>query len=61
MSKFKIPTIPQTANKCIRFPVELIEDINDALKGTECSFSRFVVEAARVALESLKESDEKGN
>ena len=58
MRKFKIPQIPQTTNKCIRFPNDVIEEVEKALVGTECTFSAFVVEAVRVALDNLKEEEE---
>lgn len=58
MKKFKIPKIPQTTSKSIRFPNDVIEDIEKALVGTDCTFSAFVVEAVRVALENLKEDEE---
>lgn len=55
MKKFKIPSIPPTTNKCIRFPNDVIDDVEKAIKGKECTFTAFVVEAVRVALENLKE------
>lgn len=55
MKKFKIPSIPPTTNKCIRFPNDVIENIEEAIKGKECTFTAFVVEAVRVALENLEE------
>ena len=55
MKKFKIPEIPQTTNKCIRFPNDVIESVEKNLVGKNCTFSAFVVEAVRVALENLKE------
>ena len=36
----------------------MIEEIEAAIKGTDCTFSAFVVEAVRVALENLKEESE---
>ncbi len=57
MSKFKIPKPPQSTNKTIRFPDTVIEAVEDAIRGTECSFSAFVIEATRVALESLAEEE----
>ena len=56
MKKFRIPNIPPTTN--IRFPNDVIDEIEDAIKGTDCTFSAFVVEAVRVALENLKEDSE---
>lgn len=55
MKKFKIPQIPQTTSKSIRFPNDVIDEVESVLVGTECTFSAFVVEAVRVALENLKE------
>ena len=56
MREFKIPSIPPTTNKCIRFPNDLIEQVEDAIKGKNCSFSAFVIEAVRVALDNLEEN-----
>ncbi len=58
MKKFRIPSIPPTTNKSIHFPNDVIEEIEAAIKGTDCTFSAFVVEAVRVALENLKEESE---
>lgn len=58
MAKFKIPKIPSTTNKSIRFPNDVIEAVETAIRGKECTFSAFVVEAVRVALESLEEEEE---
>ena len=58
MRKFKIPNIPPTSVKSIRFPNNMIEEIEEAIRGKGCTFSAFVVEAVRVALESLKEEEE---
>ena len=55
MKKFKIPQIPQTTSKSIRFPNDVIDEVDSVLVGTDCTFSAFVVEAVRVALENLKE------
>ncbi len=55
MKKFKIPQIPQTTSKSIRFPNDVIDEVESVLVGTVCTFSAFVVEAVRVALENLKE------
>lgn len=55
MKKFKIPQIPQTTSKSIRFPNDVINEVESVLVGTDCTFSAFVVEAVRVALENLKE------
>ncbi|MBQ9756905.1 MAG: hypothetical protein IJW15_00600 [Clostridia bacterium] len=55
MKKFKIPEIPPTTNKCIRFPNDLIDNIEKAIEGKNCTFSAFVVEAVRVALENIED------
>ncbi len=57
MKKFKIPSIPPTTNKCIRFPNNVIEDVENAIKGKDCTFTAFVVEAVKVALENLEENN----
>lgn len=57
MKNFKIPSIPPTTNKCIRFPNDVIEAVEDAIKGQSCTFSAFVIEAVRVALENLENPD----
>lgn len=59
MKKFKIPSIPPTTNKCVRFPNDIIEEVEREIEGKQCTFTAFVVEAVRVALENLKEDREK--
>ena len=59
MDKFKIPIIPQTTNKTIRFPNDIIENVEKAIRGKNCTFSAFVIEAVRVALDNLDEEDGK--
>ncbi len=58
MAKFKIPKIPPTTNKSIRFPNDLIEEVETAIRGKDCTFSAFVIEAVRVALENLAEEED---
>lgn len=55
MKKFKIPTIPQTTNKCIRFPNDVIENVEKVIEGKNCTFTAFVIEAVKVALENIEE------
>ena len=57
MRKFKIPSIPPTTNKCIRFPNDLIESVEKAIEGKNCTFTAFVVETVKVALENLEEEE----
>ena len=59
LRKFKIPVIPSTTNKTIRFPNNLIDEIEKEIVGKDCTFSAFVIEAVRVALENLHEEEEK--
>ena len=58
MKKFKIPKVPSSTNKSIRFPNDLIDQVEEAIRGQECTFSAFVIEATRVALEILKEEEQ---
>ena len=58
MKKFKLPAVPQSRSKSIRFPNEVIEQVEQAIRGTEVTFSAFVIEATRVALENLREERE---
>lgn len=58
MRKFKIPIIPSTTNKTIRFPNDVIEGVETAIVGTNCNFSQFVIEAVRVALDNLEEDSQ---
>ena len=60
MAEFKIPIIPASTNKSVRFPNDLINEVESAIRGTNCTFSAFVVEAVRVALEELKETTKEG-
>jgi len=56
MKKFKIPVIPPTTNKSIRFPNDVIANVEKAIEGKECTFTAFVVEAVRVALKNLDDN-----
>lgn len=57
MKKFKIPSIPPTTNKCIRFPNDVIDAVENAIRGKNCTFTAFVVEAVRVALDNIEENE----
>ena len=55
---FKIqPNKKESENKTIRFPVPLIERINQALIGTDASFSSFVIQACEFALDNMVDSE----
>lgn len=58
MKKFKIPSTPSTTNKCIRFPNDVIEQVEETITGKDCTFTAFVIEAVRVALENLEDDSE---
>lgn len=55
MGRFQIPNTPPTINKTIRFPSDVVEEVEKAIQGKECTFSAFVIAAVRAALEDLKE------
>ncbi len=54
MPGFKIPSIPPTTNKTIRFPNDVIEQVESAIQGKDCTFSAFVIAAVRAALAELE-------
>ena len=47
------PDRKETENKTIRFPVPLINQIEEAIKTTDITFSGFVIHACNYALENL--------
>ena len=57
MAGFEIPKIPPTTNKTIRFPNDVIDQIEKAIAGKDCTFSAFVIAAARNALRELGEDE----
>lgn len=44
----------ETENKTIRFPAELVNDINNAIAKKDVSFSSFVIQACTYVLEDMK-------
>ncbi len=54
MGSFKIPENPPTINKTIRFPNNVVVEVEQAIKGKDCTFSSFVIAAVRAALEDLE-------
>ena len=48
----------ESINKCVRFPIPLMNKIENGLKDYDISFSKFVIQACEYALEEL-ETDEK--
>jgi len=58
---FKIPSIPPTTNKTIRFPNDLIESVEKLIQNKDCTFSAFVIAAVREAVESLEQENDEAN
>lgn len=56
MGKFKIPSVPPTTNKTIRFPNDVVEQVEQVIQGKDCTFSAFVIAAVRSALEDLEQN-----
>ena len=50
---FQIPTIPPTTSKSIRFPNDVIENVEKTIQGKNCTFTAFVVEAVKYVLENV--------
>lgn len=48
----------ETENKTIRFPVSLIQEIETAIKEKDTTFSGFVIQACRFALENLEKNSD---
>ena len=46
----------ETENKTIRFPITLIEDIEEAIRGKNVTFSRFVIQACEYALKNMDDT-----
>lgn len=57
MGKFKIPEIPPTINKTIRFPSDVVKAVEQVIQGKDCTFSAFVIAAVRAALDDLEEAE----
>ena len=54
MNKFQIPDNPPTVNKTIRFPSDVVDNVEKAIQGKDCTFSAFVIAAVRAVLDELK-------
>lgn len=59
MNKFVIPDSPPTVNKTIRFPGDVVAEVEQAIRGKNCTFSAFVIAAVRAALQELDEGENK--
>jgi len=54
MAKFKIPETPPTINKTVRFPSDVVQQVEIAIQGKNCTFSGFVIAAVRAALDEVE-------
>lgn len=59
MAGFKIPSIPPTTNKTIRFPNDLVAEVEELIKNKDCTFSAFVIAAVRAAVEEVRHENNK--
>ena len=57
VGNFQIPSTPPTTNKTIRFPNDVVEEVEQAIQGKNCTFSAFVIAAVRAALDDLNQPD----
>lgn len=57
MNSFKIPIIPSTTQRSIRFPNDLIDNVENAIRGKETTFTAFIVAATRHALDELNSNN----
>lgn len=51
------PDRKETETKSIRFPLELTERIESAIKGNDVTFSGFVIQACEYALDNMETSE----
>lgn len=58
MNSFKIPIIPSTTQRSIRFPNDLIDDVEKAIRGKETTFTAFIVAATRHAIDELNNNND---
>ena len=49
----------EKVNKCVRFPIEIIDEIEQIALENNVSFSKFVIEACEYALKDLKDQKKK--
>ena len=56
-NSFKVPLVPPTTNKTIRFPNDVIVAVEKAIDGKDSNFSAFVIAAVRAALDNMNYND----
>ncbi len=49
----------ESINKCVRFPVDIINEIEKVVLENNVSFSKFVIQACEYALKDLEEQKKK--
>ncbi len=49
----------ESINKCVRFPVNIINDIEKIVEENNVSFSKFVIQACEYALKDIEEQKKK--
>lgn len=55
---FKIDELKyETENKTVRFPADLIKNIEKAIQGKNITFSKFVISACKYALDNIEEDE----
>lgn len=54
---FKIPSVPPTTNKTIRFPNDLVESVEKLIENKDCTFSAFVIAAVRAAVGEVRDEE----
>ncbi|EOL45063.1 YlcI/YnfO family protein [Enterococcus caccae] len=60
MKNFKLkPNRKETENKTIRFPVPLIEKIEEVITENDTTFSSFVIQACEFALDNMEQKSTK--
>lgn len=55
------PNKKQTENKTIRFPIPLIEEIENTIQNQNVTFLKFVIQACQYALENIENKDKDKN
>ena len=58
---FQLKPKKQTENKTIRFPQDLVNEIENYIQNKDVTFSRFVIQACEYALEDIEKEKENNN
>lgn len=57
MENFKVPQTKPKKNKTIRFPKDILEQVDKLIQGKNCTFTDFVIEATKSALQDLERNN----